>query len=43
MFTTTKRSHTFKKYLTSSDRTGNPHELVDVGFLVVRGDTKKEQ
>ncbi|MEH1961308.1 MAG: hypothetical protein V7L05_15775 [Nostoc sp.] len=39
MFTTKERSLTFKKYLTYSDRTGNPYELVDVGFIVVRGDT----
>ncbi|MEH2211848.1 hypothetical protein [Nostoc sp.] len=37
--TTKERSLTLEEYLTYSARTGNRYELVDVGFLVVRGDT----
>ncbi|MGJ5633483.1 hypothetical protein [Nostoc sp. CALU 1950] len=39
MFTITERALTLDEYLTWSDRTGNRYELVDIGFLVVRGDT----
>ncbi|MEH2141850.1 hypothetical protein [Nostoc sp.] len=41
ILTTKERSLTLEEYFTYSDRTGNRYELVDVSFLVVRGDTNQ--